>query len=307
MLNSYPRVDAVIDNIEKDDHVVTNSCVWIVIPTFNRVSVLSECLRTLHTQTYNNIKIIVVDDASTDSTRDVVKSSFPDVVLLGGDGRRWWSGCLNIGLSYIVTHCQPDDYFVSFNDDVIVDEYYIANFISDVLRMGAKAIVGSLAIDSESTDRVVFAGNKINWATGLWKGKSDSESVGVELIPSHSLPGRGVIFPVKLISEIGFYDDKNFPQYFGDEDFSLRALKQGYSLFVSRSAKVRSHIKMTGIGRHSAGFLEFIKSLFSIRSPNQLSRRVYFIARHCPWQYTLQFCIIDIIKVTTSYCRKYFK
>jgi glycosyltransferase involved in cell wall biosynthesis len=46
----------------------------IVLPTHNRVASIAECLESLLTQTEENIEIIVVDDASTDSTVDVVRT-----------------------------------------------------------------------------------------------------------------------------------------------------------------------------------------------------------------------------------------
>lgn len=48
--------------------------VSINITTFNRANLLSRCLDSVLRQTYKNIEIIIVDDASTDMTHDVIKS-----------------------------------------------------------------------------------------------------------------------------------------------------------------------------------------------------------------------------------------
>jgi glycosyltransferase involved in cell wall biosynthesis len=47
--------------------------VSIVIPVYNRQELIKECLESIISQTYSNWEAIVVDDGSTDSTRDVVK------------------------------------------------------------------------------------------------------------------------------------------------------------------------------------------------------------------------------------------
>lgn len=55
--------------------------VSVIIPTYNRCKELRVALDSVISQTYQNIEIIVVDDGSTDNTREVV-SSYTDVKYL---------------------------------------------------------------------------------------------------------------------------------------------------------------------------------------------------------------------------------
>ena len=50
------------------------SRVAIIIPTYNRADLIAETIESALAQTYKDIEIIVVDDGSTDNTRDVVES-----------------------------------------------------------------------------------------------------------------------------------------------------------------------------------------------------------------------------------------
>ncbi|OGY08881.1 MAG: hypothetical protein A2700_00095 [Candidatus Blackburnbacteria bacterium RIFCSPHIGHO2_01_FULL_44_64] len=46
----------------------------IIIPTYNEEHVILECLKSLKEQTKKDLKIIVVDDGSTDKTRDIIEN-----------------------------------------------------------------------------------------------------------------------------------------------------------------------------------------------------------------------------------------
>jgi glycosyltransferase involved in cell wall biosynthesis len=52
--------------------------VSIIIPTYNRSNFMLECLDSIWKQTYNNYEVIIVDDGSTDNTRDILKASIQD-------------------------------------------------------------------------------------------------------------------------------------------------------------------------------------------------------------------------------------
>jgi len=46
--------------------------VSVIIPTFNREKYLASAIRSVQRQTYDNIEMIVVDEGSTDATRDLL-------------------------------------------------------------------------------------------------------------------------------------------------------------------------------------------------------------------------------------------
>ncbi len=55
--------------------------VSVILPTFNRASILPEAVESVLAQTYQNFEILIIDDGSTDNTASVVAERF------GGDPR----------------------------------------------------------------------------------------------------------------------------------------------------------------------------------------------------------------------------
>ena len=76
----------------------------IVVPNYNNMAYIKQCLDSILSQTCQDFKIIVVDDLSDDLSYELAKSyewEHPDkVVVLRADKKRYAGGCRNIGINY---------------------------------------------------------------------------------------------------------------------------------------------------------------------------------------------------------------
>ncbi|MGI9529418.1 MAG: glycosyltransferase family 2 protein, partial [Acidimicrobiia bacterium] len=75
----------------------------VVIPVFNEVSTVAEIIDAVHDSPVDEIEIIVVDDASTDGTRDVLTTQLADKVdtILLHDVNRGKGAALRTGFANV--------------------------------------------------------------------------------------------------------------------------------------------------------------------------------------------------------------
>ena len=70
----------------------------ICIPTYNRADMVGDAIASALAQTYPALEVVVVDNASTDRTPEVV-ASFPDPLRFGGMNRTWGSSGTSTAVS----------------------------------------------------------------------------------------------------------------------------------------------------------------------------------------------------------------
>jgi len=262
----------------------------IVIPVHNRIDVTMECLSCLEGQTYNNYKIIVVDDGSTDGTCERIKSKYEDVEILSGDGTLWWSGAMYLGVEHILTFAKDTDYILSLNNDTAFGRELIESLVRVSQHYG-QAIVGSMEKNYYNREEILYLGEWLDWQTFKFipeqrlpekKNINVNEHVNV-------LPGRGMLIPVEVIKKIGNFNKVDFPHYISDYEFTMRAFNRGIRLLLSYDSVVYTRPDTTGIsvrkGLEPLILKEAYVHLFSIKSTNNIFDFINFIKLHCPKKY----------------------
>lgn len=280
--------------------------VFVVVPVHNRKATTRGCLECLRRQTCAVVKTIVVDDGSTDGTRKMLEQEFPEVVRLEGDGNLWWTGATNLGCQYALD--QEADLIVTLNNDVVIKEDYIQKFV-EAHQLHPKALIGSLNLTQENPSRLLYAGiiSHNPWTAKyvkrgrLYQIYTDEFS---GLLPTYSLPGRGVLIPRAVFDKIGLFDEKHLRHYAADYDFSLRAAEAGFELLVNMDNPVFSPYEPDRAGGKKQSAVSFAKSFFSFRSSNYLPVSLRYNFRHHPhkWYFPV-FALLDVGRKIISFKR----
>jgi GT2 family glycosyltransferase len=258
--------------------------VTIIIPCFNGWKYTRECLISVFNSNYNNFGVIVVNDGSTDETSLSIKTLFPQVIELNGDGNLWWTKCINIGLREALKN--NSDYVLVLNNDVIIKPNTIHNLVKTAL-LYPNSIVGSLIYNLQHPNIIWSAGGMLKWP---WPGEfqlglgelDNNQYRGIRNVDWN--PGMGTLINTSILRDLNFYDSKNMPQYLSDVDLCLRAKKRGYSILINSECILYNNVENTGgITKTTTTFtFRNIKELFlSLNSPDFLKARITFIYRHC--------------------------
>ncbi|RIV23422.1 glycosyltransferase family 2 protein [Fibrisoma montanum] len=284
--------------------------IYIVIPVFNRIGFTINCLESLLNQSFDNIKVIVVDDGSTDNTYEIIKQSFPDVIILKGDGTLWWAGATNKGVEYALSNSSnlERDFILTLNNDLIVKEDYIESLIN-CFNNNKPCLVGSVSVDIENPEKVEYLGVRWNRLTAKLhrvaqasNKKSYSQLLtSTEILPSDLLSGRGTLIPLVLFKQIGLYDTVRFPQYAADDDFSYRAKQAGYKLILSTKSVVLSHCKATGLhlSAQKPTYKVLWQAMTSIKSPTNLKVRFHWAMKNT--ELKIVYFLIDSLRIIASF------
>ena len=138
-----------------------SNVVLAVVVTFNRLDELKVCVAALKSQSYESLNILVVNNGSTDGTKEWLTQQSNVIVInqenLGG------AGGFYTGMKYMYDNGY--EWLVMMDDDGIPDKNEIKNLIQSydkvVSAVGKEVILNALVADKDDKDYTAFL-----WARG---------------------------------------------------------------------------------------------------------------------------------------------
>jgi GT2 family glycosyltransferase len=206
--------------------------VSLVVLNHNGLNVINRCLRSLVEQNFPKKKyeILVVDNASTDTSLAVIKKNFRSVHILRSHWNRGYAGGANFGALH-----SRGDILAFLNNDVTLSKEWLKNMTA-VLEEKKSAIVGSKVFLDESLKVLNQAGGKITLlGSGVDIGLHSSDRGPYEIVPVGYVSGAGLMMPRKLFAQLGGFDEDYF-MYCEDVDMCWRAWLAGYMVLLQPTA-----------------------------------------------------------------------
>jgi GT2 family glycosyltransferase len=242
--------------------------VHALMPVFNRLAMTREMVGNLRAQQLDEpLRIVVIDDGSTDGTAEWLRAQ-PDIVIAKGDGNLWWGGGIDAGLALVEQSFPADaDWVLFVNNDTRIDTGFVQSLL-DTARSHAPAAVGSVIRDEASPHTLLSIGPQIDAWRLLVTDRLDAADAAHASGPVEvdALSGRGVLFPLRALRAAGGMRPRVLPHYLADYEVSLRVRATGCRLLVDPGVAVFSGAEYGSTYRPQSSRERFL----SLRSPTYL-------------------------------------
>ena len=121
-----------------------NPLVSVIIPTYNEEKDIKACLDSIEKQTYNNIEAIIVDDGSTDKTREIVKK-YRQTRLIRQE-HQGPGAARNLG-----AHEAKGEILVLIDADMVLFPDYVEKLIQPIIENTALGTIESIQYNIHDT------------------------------------------------------------------------------------------------------------------------------------------------------------
>lgn len=204
--------------------------VTVLMTSFNRRQQTLACLRSLFDmEGQAALRVILVDDSSSDGTAAAVGEAFPDVTLVEGTGALYWAGGMR--LAFERAWEQAFDYLLWLNDDVVLASDAVKLLVGTERELrpirGPSIIVG--ALQDPATGATTYSGVA---RRGLRRTEFRQIAPGNAPRRAETMNGNVVLVPRDVAQRLGPFA-RAYRHGIADYDYGLRGAAAGIETWIA--------------------------------------------------------------------------
>ena len=214
----------------------------ILILNWNGKHLLKPCLDSVIAIDYPNFSVMVIDNGSSDGSREMVKGNYPSVEMLALDHNYGFAGGYNRCFAQLKD--EPLEFILLLNNDTEVDSDILNSFTQAKEQFGDNQIYGGKIFYQDNPEKIWYAGGKVNikWGhishRGIRKHDSPEFSIPIE---TDYVTGCCLFTSMQVINQLNGFDER-FNMYGEDVDLCLRAKEEGIQCYYWPEAKLWHHV-----------------------------------------------------------------
>ncbi len=269
---------------------MTSSMVSVILVNFNGARFLRQCIQSLVTRTRDvEYEIIVVDNASTDESKDLIRNEFPSVHLIESNANLGFSAGNNLGVQHAngskVLFLNTDTYLIE-NSIAILSKYLDDHAEVGIVGPRLTFADGTLQLSSgrlpgfavEFADKIRYAADR-HWHRTFSKLNA---ALSCSTKESGWVTGACMMVRRDAFEKVNGFDEKMF-MYYEDKDLCKRIADAGWKIVYhpltsvvhllggssdGNGAEVNKHYRQSQLHyyrKHHAGFnARFVESLLKM-------------------------------------------
>ena len=214
------------------------SKVTIIIPNYNGIDFLKDCIESLRYQSYKNFEVLIVDNGSKDKSVEYLKclESYENnlnIKVIYLDENLGFAGGVNVGLV-----ASDSEFIILLNNDTEVFPDYVEMLVNAIEKSDKIFAVNPLMINAHNKELVDDAGDGyslLGWGYQIGVGERVKDFTKKRIV--FSACAGASIYRKSILDEIGYFDEMHFA-YLEDMDLSFRARLRGYIIGFEPKAKV---------------------------------------------------------------------
>ncbi len=230
--------------MEKIDNGMEGCRSTIIIPNYNGMAYLENCLASLRGEP---ARVIVVDNGSTDGSRELVQEKFPKVRLISLDRNYGFCRAVNRGMEASET-----TYVILLNNDTEAQPGFV-KALEKAMDGDERVFSGAARmVRMDAPSRIDDAGDyycALGWAFAAGRDKpAENYDAPREIF---SACGGACIYRRRILQKIGMLDENHFA-YLEDVDLGYRARLYGFRNLYVPGAVVRHAGSASSGSRYNA-------------------------------------------------------
>lgn len=214
-----------------------NLLVYIIVLNYNNYHDTIECLNTLFQLYYKKYRILLIDNASTDNSDEILREFIDsennyNIEYIQSKKNGGYAAGNNIGIKYAL---QQDDlgYVWILNNDTLVEPNSLNRMLEIMINDKSIGICGSKLVYSWNRTRIQGYGGRYNKWLAISKHVTKIDDIDAIDYPI----GASLLVSREFIEKVGLMNEEYF-LFFEEMDWVLRGKKQGFKTTCASGAVV---------------------------------------------------------------------
>jgi len=257
--------------------------IFVLTLNWNGQEFILDCLESIKNLNFPVNQLVVVDNASSDDSVEIIKSKFPDIKIIENKLNLGYSRGFNKGIEFSIAN--GADFILIMNNDTVIDKNALGELVKTIKTDEKIGFVSGKVLEHNYPNIIQTVGRKKDFIyliseTHIGAGEEDIGQYD-NIAEYDYIDDVFLLVRKEVINEVGGYDDSFF-LYYEETDWCSRVRKAGFRIVCNPSAKIWHKGSLsTGGGMNSVKryWLSRNQYLFIMRNGNKF-QRFYFTIRN---------------------------